>query len=100
MAGSYVPIPNLSGLSPAVLSSMYTSATTELLLRTTTGRVHSGSSAAQAYGLHVLSDASLIGLINSLTDALGLDQQITTARPNFNTPSGPYDPFTTTGNPI
>ena len=79
---------------------MYTAATTELLLRTTTGRVQSGSSAAQSYGLHVMSDSALIGLINSLVDALGLDTQVTMVRPNFTAPAQGYNPYTTLGTPV
>ena len=99
MAGAYVPIPNLSSFSSGQLSAMLSAAQAELLTRMT-GRVQSGSSAAQSYGLHVMSDATLIGLINALSDIMGLDTQQTMVQPNFNLPPQGVNPYTATGNPI
>lgn len=99
--GQYTPIANLSGLPAAQLQAWYTTATTELLLRTTTGRVQSGSSAAQSYGMHVMSDQALIGLINKLADLLGFTEPMAVMRPNFSC-SGPppNSEFSPTGIPI
>lgn len=101
MAGQYVPIANLSGLSQSALQSWYTAATTELMLRSGTGRVQSGSSAAQSYGLHVMSDATLIALINTLADYLGYTEPMAVMQPNFNSYGPPGDTIydTATGVP-
>jgi len=99
MAGSYVPIVNFSSFSSAQLNAMLSAAQAALLQRMT-GQVQSGSSAAQSYGMHMMSDAALIGIINSLTDILGLDTQQTMMQPNFNAPSYSVNPYSATGNPI
>lgn len=102
MAGSYVPIANLSGLPLSYLQGWYTTACAELLLRTTTGRVQTGSAASQSYGLHVMSDQALIGLINTLADYLGYTEPMALSQPNFNNYGTPgasvYD--TATGIPL
>ena len=63
---------------------MLAAAQQEYLLRITTGRVRSGSSAAQSYGMDVMSVDDLVRLINGLTAQLGLDNDTVRARPTFN----------------
>ena len=99
MAGAYVPIPNFSAFSSTELNAMLGAAKAAWLQRIT-GAVQSGSSAAQSYGMHLLSDAALIATINSLTDILGLDTQITMMQPNFTVPQPGTNPYTSTGVPI
>ena len=99
MAGAYVPIVNFSAFSSTELSAMLTAAKAALLMRMT-GQVQSGASAAQSYGMHLMSDAQLTGVINALTDILGLDTQVTMMQPNFNLPQQGVNPYTATGNPI
>lgn len=63
---------------------MLAAAQEEYLLRITTGRVRSGSSAAQSYGMDVMTVDDLVRLINGLTAQLGLDTDTVRARPTFN----------------
>jgi hypothetical protein len=69
--------------STAQLTNMLSAAQAEYLLRVTTGRVSHGSSAAQSYGLVVMSTPELIQLINGLSAQLGFDAGENRASPNF-----------------
>ena len=97
MAGTYVPILNLSAFSSSELSALLTAAKAEVLTRLT-GRVQTGASTGQSFGMNMKTDAQLTQLINALTDALGLDAQETRVRPCFSkqgvgsdvAPSYPY----------
>lgn len=65
---------------------MLTAAKAEYLGRITTGRVRSGGSAAQQYGMDIMTVDDLVRLINSLTSQLGLDFcETIRVRPDFNT---------------
>ena len=70
---------------PSELAPIFTAYKAELLLRSTTGRVKSGSSAAQSYGMENMSTDQLTRNFNSLATAMGLDNAILSARPDFNT---------------
>jgi hypothetical protein len=48
-----------------------------------TGRVESGASTGQSFGMKMKSDAELTQLLNALTDMLGLDAQETRVQPCF-----------------
>lgn len=74
--------------SPTELAALLTAAKAEYIVRLT-GKVQQGSSAAQSYGLTVMTVDDLIRLINGLTTALGLDNSTVVAQPNFNTPRTP-----------
>lgn len=74
---------DFGAFSQAELQSLLTAAKAEYL-RALTGRMQQGSSAAQSYGLLVMSVDELSRLINGLTSALGLDNTQTRAAPNFN----------------
>jgi len=89
MAGNYA-VPNLSAFSTTELNALLTAAKAEILTRLT-GRVQSGSSTGQSYAMNQYSTADLNRLVNALTEALGLDTEMTFVRPNFN---GPPDPST------
>ncbi len=79
------PILNPGAFSTAELTAMLTAAKAEYIGRITTGRVKSGGSAAQQYGMDIMTVDDLVRLINSLTSALGLDYDETLRiRPNFN----------------
>jgi hypothetical protein len=77
------PVLDYGSFSPTQLTNMLTAAQAEYLLRITTGRVRSGSSAAQSYGLDVMTIDDLIRLINGLTAELGLSNTTTAAAPDF-----------------
>lgn len=76
------PVLNLSAFSAAELQALLTAAKAEVLVRLT-GRVQSGTSTGQNYAMTIMTIAELNQLINSLTDALGLDADMTFVRPNF-----------------
>lgn len=76
------PVLDLGAFSGAELQSLLTAAKAEYL-RALSGRMQQGSSAAQSYGLQLLSVDELTRLINSLTAALGLDGTETRVQPNF-----------------
>lgn len=87
------PVLNFGAFSHAELTAWLTAVKTELILRMTTGRVKTGSSAAQQYGMETMSNDDLTRLANGLTSALGLDFSDTLrVRPNFNRVGcGPYE---------
>lgn len=93
--GQYVATPNLSGISTAVLNSMFAAYQAELLRRMSGGSVQSGSSSGESFNMSKMTDAALFATGNALTDALGLDSQMTFVRPDFSNgtglgiPSGP-----------
>ena len=66
-----IPTLDFGAFSNAELQALLTAAKAEYLRRIT-GRVQTGSSAAQSYGLTIMSVDDLIKLINGLTDQLGL----------------------------
>jgi len=74
---------NLSAFSVNELNTLLTAAKAEILTRLT-GRVQTGSSTGQSFGMNLYSTDELNRLVNSLTAALGLDTQETRVRPNFN----------------
>lgn len=76
---------NLGAFTATEQADMLAAAKTEYLYRMTTGKVRSGSSAAQQYSMDVMSLNQLIDLINSLTTELGLDSDTLRIAPNFNT---------------
>lgn len=76
---------NLGAFTATEQQDMLTAAKAEYIFRMTTGKVRSGSSAAQQYSMDVMSLNQLIDLINSLTTQLGLDSDTLTVAPNFNT---------------
>jgi len=80
------PILNPGAFSNAELTAMLTAAKAEYLGRITTGRVKTGGSASQQYGMDIMTVDDLTRLINALTSALGLDfDETLRVRPNFNT---------------
>ncbi len=76
------PVLDLGIYSPTELQNMLTAAKAEYLMRMT-GRVQQGSSAAQSYGMTVMTVDDLVRLMNGLGDALGLSNVTTTVSPNF-----------------
>ena len=76
---------DFGAFSPAELQSMLTAAKAELLLRMTTGRVQTGGSAAQQYGMNLMDVNQLTRFINGITSALGLNNPQNLVQPNFNT---------------
>lgn len=74
---------NLSAFSPAEQRSLLTACKTEVLKRLT-GRVSTGSSTGQSFGVELYDTDALNRLINALTLSLGLDNEQTFVRPNFN----------------
>lgn len=80
------PVLNFGAFSNAELTTWLAAVKTELMIRYSTGRVKTGSSAAQQYGMETSTNDDLVRLANGLTAALGLDySDTTTVRPNFNT---------------
>lgn len=75
---------NFGAFTPDELQAMLTAAKAEYL-RALGGRITQGSSAAQSYGLTIMTVDQLIQLINGLTTELGLDGTNVRATPNFNT---------------
>jgi len=101
MAGTYVSVPNLSAFSQTELQNLLTAAKAELLVRIT-GRVQTGASTGQSFGMNQYSGDQLNKLINALTDALGLDAQETRVRPCFSrqgvgSEAAPSYPYGSTG---
>jgi hypothetical protein len=82
------PVLDIGVYSPTEQQALLTAAKTEYSLRLQTGRVNTGSSAAQSYGLTVLSNDDLVRLINGLAAALNLDSVNARVEPNFNTHRG------------
>lgn len=74
--------------STAEMQSLLTAAKAEYLRRIT-GRVASGSSAAQSYSFTQMTIDDLVNLINGLTEALGLSTVNARVRPNFNQSAWP-----------
>lgn len=85
------PVLDFGSFTPTELTNLLTAAKAEYLNRLTTGRVTQGASAAQSYGLTVMSMADLVRLLNGLTAQLGLDNVTVTVSPNFNN-TGPTLP--------
>lgn len=79
------PVLDVGVYSPTEQLALLAAAKTEYSLRLQTGRVNTGSSAAQSYGLTVLSNDDLVRLINGLAAALNLDNVNARVEPNFNT---------------
>jgi len=78
------PVLDFGSFSTAQQTAMLTAAQAEYLLRITTGRVRQGGSAAQSYGMDIMSVADLIRLINGLSQELGLNSDIVNvAAPDF-----------------
>lgn len=82
MASTPVSVLNLSAFSQSELSTLLTAAKAEVLVRIT-GRIETGGSANQNYGMRLKTDDELNRLINALTSALGLDTEMIFVRPNF-----------------
>jgi hypothetical protein len=74
---------DFGAFSTAELTTLLTQAKAEYTLRLTTGRVRSGSSAAQSYGLDVMTIDQLIQLINGLSAQLGFSFGENRVQPNF-----------------
>lgn len=77
------PVLNLGIYTPEELANIMTLAKAEYL-RVLSGRITQGSSAAQSYGLTVMSVEDLVRLLNALGEQLGLDATEDRIRPNFN----------------
>ena len=88
MASSAQSVPNLSGFDTATLNSMFSAYKAEVLRRMSGGSVQSGSSTGESYSMTKFSDDALYRLGNALTDALGLDTQMTFVRPDFSNGTG------------
>lgn len=71
------------------LNTMLTAAKAEILTRMT-GRVSSGSSSGQQFGMTTMSYAELTNLINGLTVQLGYEQPEVRVAPNFSGSPGPF----------
>lgn len=82
------PTLDFGAYTAAEMQSLLTAAKNEYLRRLT-GRVASGSSAAQSYSFTQMTVDDLINLINGLTDALGLSNVNARVRPNFNQSAWP-----------
>ncbi len=78
---------NLGIYSPAELRTLLDVAKAEYARRLTDGRVTQGSSAAQSYGMTVMTVDDLIRFMNGIAAQLGLDTTNVRAAPNFNTRS-------------
>lgn len=63
---------------------MLSAAQAEILVRMTPGRVRQGGSAAQSFGMELMTYSELVMMINSLTSALGLNTPTNLVAPNFN----------------
>lgn len=79
------PVLDFGAFSDVELAAMLAAAKAEYLVRMTEGRVRQGGSAAQQYGMDLMTVAELTALINGLTAALGLSNVETRVSPNFNT---------------
>lgn len=77
------PVLDLTIYNATELQDMLTAAKAEYLRRMGTGRVTQGSSAAQTYGMTVMSVDDLVRLMNGLGSALGLNNVTTTVSPDF-----------------
>lgn len=82
------PTLDFGAYSDTEMRSLLTAAKAEMLRRLT-GRVASGSSAAQSYSFTQMTVAELTNLINGLTDALGLSTVNARVMPNFNQSAWP-----------
>lgn len=83
------PVLDLGAYSPDELTALLTAAKAEYLLRMT-GRVQTGASAAQSYGMQFMTVDDLVRLINGITAALGLQNVETRVGPNFNNTAGRF----------
>jgi hypothetical protein len=81
--GMASPVLDVGIYSRTEQQTMLTAAKAEYLKRMT-GRVTQGASAAQSYGMTVMTTDDLIRLMNGLASALGLDNVAVTVSPNFN----------------
>lgn len=73
---------DFGAFSLAEKQALLTAAKSEILTRLT-GRVQNGSSAAQSFGMTLMSQADLTFLINALTVELGYAQPEIRVAPNF-----------------
>jgi hypothetical protein len=80
--GMAMPTLDLGSFSTAQLQSMLSAAQAEVLVRMT-GRVAHGSSAAQSYGMDLMTYPDLVRLVNALGAQLGFDFGENRATPNF-----------------
>lgn len=77
------PVLDFGAFSTAEQTAMLAAAKAEYLVRMNPGRVRQGGSAAQQYGMDLMTVAELITLMNGLTAALGLSTVETRVSPNF-----------------
>lgn len=80
---------NLSAFSAGELNTLLVAAKAEILTRLT-GRVQTGSSTGQSFGMNLYTTDELNRLVNGLTSALGLDAQETRVAMNFSNPTGSW----------
>ena len=78
---------DFGAFSPAEQLELLTTAKAEYIRRLS-GKVQTGSSAAQSYGLTMMTLDEIINLINGLSTSLGMVSVETRVRPNFNTNAG------------
>jgi hypothetical protein len=79
------PVLNFGAFSTADLQSMLTAAKAEYLVRMNPGRVRTGGSSAQQYGVDLMTLDQLTIFLNGITSALGMDNTDTLrTRPDFN----------------
>jgi hypothetical protein len=79
------PVLNYGAFTNDELTAWLAAIKTEMMLRTSTGRVKTGSSSAQQYGLDTATWDDLVRTANGISAALGLDFVDTIrVRPNFN----------------
>lgn len=79
------PVLDFGAFTPTELQSMLTAAKAELLVRMNPGRVRQGGSAAQQYGMDLMTYAELVSFLNGISTALGVNNPANTVSPNFNT---------------
>jgi len=77
-----ISVLNLAAFSTAEQQELLTAAKAEVLRRIT-GRVQQGSSTGQSYSMALYTPDELNRLINALTIALGLDNEMVFVRPDF-----------------
>lgn len=75
-------VPNLSAFTEAEQRALLAACKAEILKRIT-GRVQTGSSTGQNFGVELYDTDGLNRLVNALTLSLGLDNEMTFVRPNF-----------------
>lgn len=80
---------DFGAFSAAEKTAMLTAAKAEVLVRMT-GRVQTGSSSAQNFGMSLMGYQDLVGLVNALTVELGYPQPETRVMPNFSGVAGPF----------